>query len=131
MWEERAVIEGVNKSESSATPLAPQQGGVAAPINKTRSLLSRTQTGWFSFRFNRKTTPAERSADASQHFIGCSATPPCGDARRGILLASKFIHTFTDRPYSERTTANGRIPNRSLQCCIGTSLLVKTSCPRA
>src|SRR5262249_19559275 len=33
---------------------------------------------------NRKTTPASRSADASRHFINRSASPPCGDARRGI-----------------------------------------------
>src|SRR5206468_11997799 len=34
--------------------------------------------------FNRKTTPASRLAEASQHFLNRSPTPPCGDARRGI-----------------------------------------------
>src|SRR5437867_12236480 len=33
---------------------------------------------------NRKTTPASLSADASRYFINRSATPPCGDARRGM-----------------------------------------------
>jgi hypothetical protein len=27
-------------------------------------------------------------------------SPPCGDARRGMALHDKFIHTFIDRAYS-------------------------------
>jgi hypothetical protein len=38
----------------------------------------------FLFVLNRKTTPASRSAEASRHLIDRSATPPCGDARRGM-----------------------------------------------
>src|SRR5438094_3878852 len=34
--------------------------------------------------FIRKTTPASRSAEASRRFLDRSATPPCGDARRGV-----------------------------------------------
>src|SRR5437762_14259487 len=57
-----------------------------------------TQTGWFSFCSHRKTTPSSletarwracaprRSADASRYFLDRSATPPCGDARRGVTL---------------------------------------------
>ena len=58
-----------------------------------------TQPGWFSLCINRKTTPASRSADASRHSLGRSATPPCGDARRGIALF-QFFHRSTDRAYS-------------------------------
>src|SRR5712691_662517 len=51
----------------------------------------RTQPGRFSFSIQRKTTPFSRSADASQHFFNRSATPPCGDARRGITLDSNLF----------------------------------------
>ena len=40
----------------------------------------------FLFVLNRKTTPSSRSAEASRDFIDRSATPPCGDVRRGIAL---------------------------------------------
>src|SRR5439155_7532132 len=59
-----------------------------------------TQPGWFSFCSYRKTTPASRSAEASQSFFDRSATPPCGDARRGIALF-QFFHSSIDRPYSQ------------------------------
>src|SRR5439155_9299462 len=55
-----------------------------------------TQPGWFSICFHRKTTPASRSAEASQSFFDRSATPPCGDARRGIALF-QFFHSSYDR----------------------------------
>jgi hypothetical protein len=89
----------VNELESSATPLlAPQQGGVAAPINKKqRSLLSWAQMGWFSFRCGQKTTPAASASVATRHFFDDAATPPCGDARRGVTPDTKFVHTCIDR----------------------------------
>src|SRR5213596_652790 len=88
--------------------LASPQGGVAASFKKmlrsyrcvsqkegwlrhqenVAKLPKLTQPEWFSFVFlNRKTTPASRSADASRHFIDCSATPPCGgsDHHKEIL----------------------------------------------
>src|SRR5437773_12543555 len=52
----------------------------------SRSHRSLMQTGWFSLRFHRKTTPSSRSAEASRYLFGRSATPPCGDARRGLAL---------------------------------------------
>src|SRR6266487_2659938 len=58
-----------------------------------------TQPGWFSFCSHRKTTPAARSAEASQSFFDRSATPPCGDARRGIALF-QFFHSSIDRRHS-------------------------------
>src|SRR5882724_11670568 len=58
-----------------------------------------TQPGRFSICFHRKTTPASRSAEASQSFFDRSATPPCGDARRGIALF-QFFHSSIDRRYS-------------------------------
>src|SRR6266446_10767946 len=59
-----------------------------------------TQTGWFSFWSHRKTTPSSRSADASRYFLDRSATPPCGDARRGVaptVALRQFFHSSIDR----------------------------------
>src|SRR6266566_9304143 len=65
--------------------LASPQGGVAASSKKFRAATEPDAAGVvFLCVLTRKTTPASRSADASQHFINRSATPPCGDARRGI-----------------------------------------------
>src|SRR5437867_9423294 len=67
-----------------------------------------TQTGWFSLCSHRKTTPSSleatrwracaprRSADASRYFLDRSATPPCGDARRGVaptVALRQFFHS--------------------------------------
>src|SRR5439155_12913461 len=65
-----------------------------------------TQPGWFSFCSYRKTTPASRSAEASQSFFDRSATPPCGDARRGIALF-QFFHSSIDRRYSRLALIRG------------------------
>jgi hypothetical protein len=47
----------------------------------------RRSRGGFPFVRNRKTTPSALSVDASQYYLTRAATPPCGDARRGISLA--------------------------------------------
>src|SRR5205823_7026659 len=44
--------------------------------------------GWFSDENKRKTTPAASVSVAARNFIDDAATPPCGDARRGITLDS-------------------------------------------
>src|SRR5262252_10843116 len=66
--------------------LASPQGGVAASSRILAKPPKPTQTGWFSALRDRKTTPSSLSKDASRHFLDRSATPPCGDARRGIRL---------------------------------------------
>jgi hypothetical protein len=53
----------------------------------------------FRLCFNRKTTPSSRSKDASQHFLDRSATPPCGDARRGIRLPQNIWPSFSQPRY--------------------------------
>src|SRR6266446_10607485 len=63
-----------------------------------------TQTGWFSFCSHRKTSPSSRSADASRYFLDRSATPPCGDARRGVTLDCNL---FTG-PMTARSSWNQR-----------------------
>src|SRR5437773_5123592 len=47
--------------------------------------------GWFSDRNKRKTTPAASVLVASQNFLDDAATPPCGDARRGLLRSSNLF----------------------------------------
>src|SRR6266516_6457882 len=42
--------------------------------------------GWFSDENKRKTTPAASASVAARNFLDDAATPPCGDARRGITL---------------------------------------------
>src|SRR6185295_14966740 len=59
----------------------------------------RTQPGWFSFCIHRKTTPASRSAEASRYLLDRSATPPCGDARRGVACDTKGT-SMTSGPLS-------------------------------
>jgi hypothetical protein len=48
----------------------------------------------------RKTTPAASALVASRNFFDDAATPPCGDARRGLLARFQFVHSFCDRRYS-------------------------------
>ena len=59
----------------------------------SRSHQSRRSRGGFPFCVHRKTTPASRSADASQFFLNRSATPPCGDARRGACVIKKILRS--------------------------------------
>src|SRR5438876_11725578 len=69
--------------------LAPPQGGEGCVINKCRGATTADAAGVvYLFLLNRKTTPSSRSAEASRHLIDRSATPPCGGARRGILVDS-------------------------------------------
>src|SRR5205823_2064088 len=81
-----ALIEAVNELQSSAIPLlASPQGGVAASSIRYCEATEAAAAGVvFLLVFDRKTTPASRSAEASRYFVTRSATPPCGDARRGI-----------------------------------------------
>ena len=52
-----------------------------------------------------KTTPAASASEASRYFLDDAATPPCGDARRGLSLfqtygMSKLGGAVYKRPYS-------------------------------
>src|SRR6185369_3613522 len=84
-----------------ATPLlASPQGGVAERSRKYREAPLIARPGWFSDGCKRKTTPAASALVAARHFLDDAATPPCGDARRGITRDStvfQFIHTFFSR----------------------------------
>src|SRR5205809_1667826 len=56
--------------------------------------------GWFSDENKWKTTPAASASVAARNFIDDAATPPCGDARRGIAALLQLIHSFYDSTYS-------------------------------
>ena len=96
---ECAVIEGVNELESSNIPLlAPPQGGVAERSRRCREASTEREGGVvFRLRKRRKTTPSASVSVASRNFINDAATPPCGDARRGICHSHKFRYFFTTR----------------------------------
>src|SRR5207247_6809164 len=86
--------------------LASPQGGVAEQSIKCREASADSETGVvFRMRTKRKTTPAASasleaaryracaSRVASRYFLDDAATPPCGDARRGITRADR--NSFT------------------------------------
>jgi len=79
--------------------LASPQGGVAERVTKYREASADREAGVvFRSKTKRKTTPAAAasleaaryragaSRVASQYLIDDAATPPCGDARRGMAL---------------------------------------------
>jgi tetratricopeptide (TPR) repeat protein len=87
-WFRRALIGSAkNWSQALFPSLHHRKEGWLRHQSNVAQPPKQTQTGWFSFCLNRKTTPASLPAEASRHFINRSATPPCGDARRGI----KFV----------------------------------------
>src|SRR5438552_16471767 len=89
------TCEGIMEARNPL--LASPQGGVAASSRKYCEATEADAAGvGFLCVLNRKTTPASRSAEASRHLLGRSATPPCGDARRGI----RSIPIHSHRRYS-------------------------------
>src|SRR5207237_10741812 len=71
-----------------------KEGWLRGRIRSREATLFRADGVVFLFVLNRKTTPASQSADASRNLFNRSATPPCGDARRGMTLDSTFVHRF-------------------------------------
>src|SRR3989442_8370850 len=72
-----------------------KEGWLRGRIRSREATLFRADGVVFLFVLNRKTTPASRSAEAPRSLFNRSATPPCGDARRGMTLDSTFVHTFS------------------------------------
>src|SRR5438876_8828424 len=93
-----AVTEAVNELRWCVIPLSPpciiaRRGGC---VLKKMLRSHRTDAAGVVFLcvLNRKTTPASRSAEASRHLFNRSATPPCGDARRGIRSIPIRSHVY-------------------------------------
>src|SRR5262245_57057159 len=53
------------------------------------------RTGWCSDRTDKEHHPGGVDTEASRHFLGDTATPPRGDARRGI----RFFQNDTSKPH--------------------------------
>src|SRR5262245_2805825 len=53
------------------------------------------RTGWCSDRTDKEHHPDGVDKEASRHFLGDAATPPRGDARRGI----RFFQNDTSKPH--------------------------------
>ena len=53
------------------------------------------RTGWCSDRTDKEHHPGGVVKEASRHFLGDAATPPRGDARRGI----RFFQNDTSKPH--------------------------------
>src|SRR5947208_1489732 len=77
--------------------LASPPGGVAEQVTKYREASADREAGVvFRSKTKRKTTPASASSVASQYRIDDAATPPCGDARRGMALdCNSFTASMT------------------------------------
>ena len=106
--------------------LASLQGGVAASLNKCREATETDAAGVvFLFVLNRKTTPALRAAEASRNFIDRSATPPCGDARRGSAnpkLLDIFVAALSTAPTVRKFPNHSGKANVQMDPPEGTSL---------
>ena len=92
----RKETHGTRRKIERIPLLASAQGGVAERLIKCREASADREAGMvFRLRTQRKTTPAASASleaaryracasRASQNFPDDAATPPCGDARRGI-----------------------------------------------
>ena len=107
----------VHKWQECKSPLlASQQGGVAERSRKYRGASAHREAGVvFRSRHARKTTPSAPVKEASRHLIYGAATPPCSDARRGILHScNSFTPSITDRfLLIQRNTRGRRTPVQS------------------
>src|SRR5215510_10054814 len=75
------------------------QGGVAEQSRKYRGASTDRKSGVvFRSTHARKTTPSAPAKEASRHLIYGAATPPCCDARRGVLHScNSFTGSMTAR----------------------------------
>src|SRR2546429_6462820 len=80
---------------ASAAARSLKRGGRAS--NKYREASADREAGVvFRSKTKRKTTPAAAASVASQYLIDDAATPPCGDARRGMALdCNSFTASMT------------------------------------
>jgi pimeloyl-ACP methyl ester carboxylesterase len=91
-----ALKNCVNVSERRIPLLALPQGGVDAPSKKNAAKPPWwAQTGWFSASALIGKPPRPRDQGCFAAFRDRSATPPCGDARRGIWQSQTFWPLFS------------------------------------
>src|SRR5262249_27405496 len=73
------------------------QGGVAVSSKNIAKPQKRTQPGWFSFLSGSGNHPGLAISGCFAIFFDRSATPSCGDARRGLARDFRFTQIFRDR----------------------------------
>src|ERR1700756_5702971 len=81
---------GNGGGEGSPPCITARRGGCV--INIDREATKADADGVVFRSCGRKTTPSSLSKVASRHFIDRSATPPCGDARRGAICPPLLLH---------------------------------------
>src|SRR5919197_5533412 len=69
---------------------------------------SRRRRGGVPFRSTRNTTPASRRRRLRNIFLDRSATPPRGNARRGLRLSITFRFSSTETPHSGKRLCRQR-----------------------
>jgi catechol 2,3-dioxygenase-like lactoylglutathione lyase family enzyme len=79
------------KLNANSPLLASAQGGVAERSRNAAKHPLIAKPGWFSDINQRKTTPASSDSMAARHFINDAATPPSGDARKGLRRGGMWL----------------------------------------
>src|ERR1700758_5483486 len=81
---------GNGGGEDSPPCITARRGGCV--INIDREATKADADGVVFRSCGWKTTPSSLSKVAARHFTDRSATPPCGDARRGALSRHLIVH---------------------------------------
>src|SRR3989441_6731384 len=95
---QRAVLnQGVRSREQIGIEriplLASPQGGVAERLRRFREASADREAGVvFRLKTKGKPPPAASASVATRNFLDDAASPPCGDARRGI---TRHCNSFT------------------------------------
>src|SRR5438094_10591753 len=99
----------MNWKQADIPLLASPQGGVAERSGKYCEA-SADREARVVFRMNpMETTPAASASVASRYFFDYAATPPCGDARRGMahtildFLCKALLNGFAQKMHRGRS----------------------------
>src|SRR5499427_4159737 len=91
--------------------LASPRGGVAEQSRKCRAASAFARTGWCSDRWDKEHHPGSVNNEASRRFLGDAATPPRGDARRGI----RSFQNDTSKPPWTKCDGRSRRPESKVR----------------
>src|SRR5437660_4256513 len=84
-------------NKANSPPCIAARSGVRAIKENIAKHPLLARTGWFSDRTNKEHHPGCVNKDASRHFLDDAATPPRGDARRGMALSKGHPETGPSR----------------------------------
>src|SRR5690348_5294816 len=86
-------LSAIFKMANSPPRITARRGGRA--IKKYRAASAFARPGWCPDRWDNEHLPGGVDKEAAHHFLGDAATPPRGDARRGI----RFFQNDTSKPH--------------------------------